>query len=348
MHIVTDLPYPFRRPIDLCSLEQFDLDVYNLATDDPPAEGVDRLGYTGMWGLPSAGPLRKHCRGVIVDYSWECSTNPVWNTEKQKASGFHTRDVLWLLHRSHPRSKWTRKNTVIFWEFFAADTQRRADRGDFLLPPIGSCRTVNPLVLTAQLKDKPWRADLLRRLYHKGVLHTATVTTLGPGYTDRDPAFNRYLHSCTQEPVDRVEYWQDQGQGFARGWPADPSVYLGHRYSIVLETYACGGSFLGSSHVPDFVTEKTYRTILMGHPFLLQAEPGVFKYLRGLGFDLYHKPLDNEGLAQLALEWNSAGQGFWDQQYRRAEYNRMILQTVGRRERKRLGKAIERWRRTLR
>jgi hypothetical protein len=64
-----------------------------------------------------------------------------------------------------------------------------------------------------------------------------------------------------------------------------PQQFTDSYFSVVAETTVDDHSV--------FLTEKTYKPILAGHPFILLANPGSYQYLHSLGFKTFH-PFINE------------------------------------------------------
>jgi len=60
---------------------------------------------------------------------------------------------------------------------------------------------------------------------------------------------------------------------------SDKDLYLKTKYSLVSETY--------TGNKIKFITEKTYKPILMGHPFLIHGTSGTLEYLRSLGYETF-------------------------------------------------------------
>lgn len=65
---------------------------------------------------------------------------------------------------------------------------------------------------------------------------------------------------------------------------SDKKFYLDTKYSLVSETYT--GSTV------KFITEKTYKPILMGHPFVIHGTTGTLEYLKKLGYETFPELFD--------------------------------------------------------
>jgi hypothetical protein len=83
----------------------------------------------------------------------------------------------------------------------------------------------------------------------------------------------------------KQDYWQGQ-------WVDShviPAQYIDTYFSLVTETTYMPGEY--------FITEKTYKPLLAGHPFIVLSGPGFYSYLRELGFKTFH-PFINESFDQ--------------------------------------------------
>lgn len=65
---------------------------------------------------------------------------------------------------------------------------------------------------------------------------------------------------------------------------SDARLYLSTKYSLVSETYT--GSTV------KFITEKSYKPILMGHPFVIHGTTGSLEYLRRNGYETFPELFD--------------------------------------------------------
>jgi len=65
---------------------------------------------------------------------------------------------------------------------------------------------------------------------------------------------------------------------------SDKKLYVDTKYSLVSETYT--GSTV------NFITEKTYKPILMGHPFLIHGTNGTLDYLKQIGYETFPELFD--------------------------------------------------------
>jgi hypothetical protein len=151
--------------------------------------------------------------------------------------------------------------------------------------------------LSLSRSHKWWRAAVVTDLQRQGLLDNAvwsynTAITVG-----------ERLEDCPIE-LDTVEITQTALTAFLQSGPYrcdgldstqhnDHSLHVAEHYektalSIVLETHfdadGSGGSFL---------TEKTFKCLKHGHPFVLFAPPGSLASLRSLGYRTFDSVIDN-------------------------------------------------------
>lgn len=122
-------------------------------------------------------------------------------------------------------------------------------------------------------KNQIWRLELVKELLHRGILDNSLWSLCNPGGT---------VVGITQRKMPaEYELPNFDLQKVVYGDPAPsriivPSQYADTRCSIVCETT------ISDDRV--YLTEKTWKPLLSGHPFLSQANPGYHAYLRDLGF----------------------------------------------------------------
>ena len=339
---------PHETHLELNSAEFCNPVWYNLHTrqeGDPPP-----VGYMGMWQTDDHLPISRVCERLIIDFAHEWSTNPEWNSERsqriQREGDIDRQHQLWIFNRSHPETHHFLKDGPTFkYDFFAVDAVWRRQQGiqNIAQSPLLE-RPLQGLLMTAQICSKPWRMKMLKGLFRSGQHNHLQVTTLQQTrFEDKDPKFVDWCIAHSK-PLDGVKRWQDDREGYGRGWPCDHTLYERTRYSVVFETYGCGGVFMGASHIDNFPTEKTYRPILMGHPFILIAEPGLHRHLESLGFELYHKPIETpKQLAETVARWQGLGKKDWKRFALRAEHNQRVLDEFGNRELGKLQRKLEEW-----
>jgi len=143
---------------------------------------------------------------------------------------------------------------------------------------------------------KWWRATVLADMQRQGLLDRAvwsynTVLDVGDRVEDCPVQLDRVKITQTEltEFLQRGPYACDDLDAGAHN---DHSLHVAEHYdrtavSIVLETHfdadGSGGAFL---------TEKTFKCIKHGHPFVLFAPPGSLASLRGMGYRTFDSAID--------------------------------------------------------
>ena len=72
---------------------------------------------------------------------------------------------------------------------------------------------------------------------------------------------------------------------------SDIELYSNSYYSLVTETHTSKNSL--------FITEKTYKPILMGHPFMIVGCPNTLSYLKNKGYYTFPELFDESYDSQL-------------------------------------------------
>ena len=181
----------------------------------------------------------------------------------------------------------------------------------------------DPNILRAQLftveqiystKNKPYkylylngshrnhRLELWNLLHEKNQLQHALKSYLGQGHkkdlAEHDCIPLSLLPKQYESPLsdlDKINLYQDQlkkyrttkSEMFGGHWVDGhviPAQYINTYFSLVTETVK-NTDFL-------FVTEKTYKPLLAGHPFLILSSPGFYDELHRMGFETFGKLID--------------------------------------------------------
>jgi len=110
-----------------------------------------------------------------------------------------------------------------------------------------------PIVLLPQEYESPW----------------CDVAGIDKIYPDNWPRYRQF----------RQQYWRN-------GWSAMhvvPAQYANTYFSVITET---------NGFKQPFLTEKTYKSILSGHPFIIAGTAGYYRELHKLGFETFGKFID--------------------------------------------------------
>jgi hypothetical protein len=188
---------------------------------------------------------------------------------------------------------------------------------------------------------KWWRASIISDLLHQGLLTNSLVSynTINsaldedendnpievdciPGWRQRARALSQ-----TQLVCDQLDSVQQNDHHFV-----NTDLYTQSHCSIVLETHfdvdQSGGAFL---------TEKTFKPIKYGQPFVIAGGPGSLQALRDLGYRVFDSIIDNEYdnivdntqryfALRGTIEKIANNQNFYAQCLEDTEYNQKIFQ----------------------
>ena len=163
--------------------------------------------------------------------------------------------------------------------------------------------TVQDNMLNIRVKEWVWIDGYLMRKYTKDEQHTQVgnpdkffLMLMGLARDTRDrllkqvtPYLDDSLYSYRGRGIEIAGdyvHWSDPtfiNQNFS-----NPLWYNSTNFSLVAETLPL---------MPDgkeqlFVSEKTFKPILMNHPFIVHGSPGTLTYLHGLGFETFDHVID--------------------------------------------------------
>jgi len=150
------------------------------------------------------------------------------------------------------------------------------------------------LLLTGRL-DKLSRIGLLKALYNKDLLDNQKIFWTFPDYHQQKKNIERYIHASIEDNLltffnhcqsNRIDIKTLPTKFFSH-WHTNNSddrhlfnnIYGKTSYSIISESY--------HTEYPWF-TEKTYRTILYKHPFILVGPTNSLKSLQSIGFRTFN------------------------------------------------------------
>ncbi|NBP55966.1 hypothetical protein EBU71_05430 [bacterium] len=148
--------------------------------------------------------------------------------------------------------------------------------------------------------DRDNRIGLLYNLYKQDLLKNAEWSFFTP-WTETQKENSLKYFSCIDDYENFVEFaargvddLYDSSKHYGTGeipiateWTNDsawiePAVF--HKTSLSLISEGHPGDENNNS---EFATEKIYRVFVQGHPFLLAANPSIFKHLKDLGFKTF-------------------------------------------------------------
>jgi hypothetical protein len=134
-------------------------------------------------------------------------------------------------------------------------------------------------------RARPHRADLIRKLQARSLLDHSLWTNLDSGngaVQTLHPAYEvpRYRNNATTDHYVKFELFNNEwGEIYL-----EPAPYVDTYFSLVTETVF---------DIPySFRTEKIWKPIVMGHPWIAVANTGFYKDMRNLGFRTYSHLID--------------------------------------------------------
>lgn len=134
-------------------------------------------------------------------------------------------------------------------------------------------------------RHRPHRAELIRKLGEKDLLDRSLWTNLDSGngaIQTLPPEYEvpRYQHNATTNNYVKFELFTNEwGEIYL-----EPAPYIDTYFSLVSETVF---------DIPySFRTEKIWKPIVMGHPWITVANRGFYRDLHNLGFQTYSHIID--------------------------------------------------------
>lgn len=188
---------------------------------------------------------------------------------------------------------------------------------------------------------KWWRASIISDLLHRGLLANSLVS-----YNTTNSAMDEDENDNPIE-VDSITGWRDRTRSLSQTQlmcdqldsaqqndhhVVNADLYTQSHCSLVMETHfdvdQSGGAFL---------TEKTFKPIKYGQPFVIAGGPGSLQALRDLGYRVFDGIIDNEYdtivdntqryfALRNAIEKIAKNQNFYDMCLEDTTYNQKIFQ----------------------
>jgi len=168
------------------------------------------------------------------------------------------------------------------------------------------------------------RISLLYKLYTSGLLSKADWSFFKPWVSDdiawcrdalsfiSDDEYTNFLNNCDRSVDDKYSESKDYSKLSAKdlktqqthstkwcqdpGW-IDPSIFYNTSLSIISE-----GNIYSPAHDYNFLTEKTWRTVINKHPFIFAGDPAQFKYLEQQGINSFRQYITNPNYAYIRDE----------------------------------------------
>lgn len=219
---------------------------------------------------------------VIIDHSWEGGIGiEQWETCSLRLErlGVPFDRQLWLQNVSTALRFQKIKHNCVFYDFFLADITTKPSKP----VPLLESRPAQGLCMIGKLRSKPHRAQQLWSFYNNAQLRSRLVCST----LESEPLSilartysTDFAEWCCKPRVNKVDIEHTNHGASCWGWPAPWKVYNNTCASFILETDT-------PTQLRAFITEKTYRTIHCGHPFILSAPSSVRDRLIRYGFRLF-------------------------------------------------------------
>jgi hypothetical protein len=232
---------------------------------------------------------------LILSFAWECCPENFWYDHMVipvrrllKEQGvlqykfvFNNSMLLYSTDRSD-------KSDCIFLEFMALLTYDRIFNRTQAINSKWNPKPDCSLMLIGKAEKKN-RLPLLRKLLAQGShvdysLHMNNSIMSASRYLFPeldDTAFYDWCNSVCKS-LDQIDIQLQDGSSNYVGFPYDAGIYQSRCFSIIPET-----NYISRDHI--IISEKTWRTIVNRHPFLMASVPGTLQYLRTLGFKTYEQ-----------------------------------------------------------
>jgi hypothetical protein len=134
-------------------------------------------------------------------------------------------------------------------------------------------------------KDREHRIDLYNSLNQINLIKDSLFSMTRPSFLSRidlpqeyQDYFNNdnFLVQYGSNKADRIE-WIDS--------LLNPNLYIDTYFSVITETDCYETKY-------PFLTEKTFKALLIGHPFLILSTPNFYKHLKNLGYMTFDGLID--------------------------------------------------------
>jgi len=141
-------------------------------------------------------------------------------------------------------------------------------------------------------KDTVHRIDLYNKLNEKNLIKNSLFSMTSPKFLPIINLPNDYQDYFNNENFS-VEYGSKKvnRNNFIEG-QLNPILYIDTYFSVIAETHCY-------ETIYPFITEKTCKPLLMGHPFLILSTPNFYKHLKNLGYMTFENLID-EGFDEIS------------------------------------------------
>ena len=234
---------------------------------------------------------------VLIDYGHETGVSEDDFTKtltRLKQMGLEENQITFSFNTSAKKLWLENHNQIIFSDYFAISASSLHTQYNQPASIVSvEDRPLRVNFLTAKLYKKS-RAHMLNALFESNLRHSTLLGILGNSKHLDDEfktnsEFVKFVDSNSGS-LDNVptQVAQDEG-GYpdvltSQGWSNNCAVYDKSSVSIICETHETNDS--------TFITEKTYRSILNRHPFVIRAAFPILKHLQTLGFKTFSDFID--------------------------------------------------------
>lgn len=235
---------------------------------------------------------------VKEHYQWDVIDNyfiPVINRIMDECSIV---DFNYVLNRVGSSYSYKNASNILFVEYFAMQTHRLINEGVHPYNKIWNTNSDKGLFLVGK-PNKMNRLPILYQLYKKDsldkfewslYLDDDIVTSIKKANILEldDNELSTFLEHCGRKPDKAPIKFNKTDDGDVvhdySGFPFDSSLYENTLFSLISET-----EFNDSGSI--FITEKTWRTIVNKHPFIMAGTVNILSHLKSLGFRTFEKYL---------------------------------------------------------
>jgi hypothetical protein len=230
----------------------------------------------------------------VYDRSMEFGSYPEYEEELQLEK-FSKK----LIHIKNPcQDKVTKKCRVVDYDYFFYDAtiqQQKLSKNVLSRPP--------KFNLLMSKIGRPVRFATAWKLAERNLLKehiisfTANKKDVDAGFAELnyeqmfDKQYSRRIRGLLKShcgSIDNVpSFHSNTSEGLMSiGWPVDVNIYDKSNVSYIAET-------LDGRYDVNFLSEKTTRTLLMKHPFVMQSNPGFLKHMKKeYGFETFNDLID--------------------------------------------------------
>ena len=249
---------------------------------------------------------------VLIDYGYETGVSEDDFKEtlnRLKHLGLEENQIIFSFNTSAKKLWLENYNQIIFSDHFAISasslhTQHNQPASIVNLSERPPCANF----LIAKLYKKS-RAHMLNALFESNLRHNTLLGILGNSkHLDDEFKTNRKFVKFVNRnrgSLDNVPTQVARDEGghpdllTSQGWSNNCDIYDKSAVSIICETHETNDS--------TFVTEKTYRSILNRHPFVIRAAFPILKHLQALGFKTFSDFIDEsyDESSEISLEYSN-------------------------------------------